>query len=131
MRILILGGTEEARLLADALVDRGHEITLSYAGRTTEPVPPRSHVRVGGFGGPAGLSDYINANGIERLVDATHPYSVQIASNAVAAAEAPGVPRVRLSRPGRAGRSRNTRSGTMSPRSRRRRRACQPAPGCC
>src|SRR5690606_29010914 len=100
MRILILGGTEEARLLADALVDRGHEITLSYAGRTTEPVPPRSHVRVGGFGGPAGLSDYINANGIERLVDATHPYSVQIASNAVAAAEATGVPPVRLIRPG-------------------------------
>lgn len=100
MRILVLGGTEEARLLADALVERRQEVTLSYAGRTTEPVPPKSQVRVGGFGGAKGLSDFMVANGIERLVDATHPYSVQIATNAVAAAEATGVPLVRLIRPG-------------------------------
>jgi precorrin-6A/cobalt-precorrin-6A reductase len=99
MRILILGGTEEARQLADALVDRGHDVTLSYAGRTTEPIPPKSHVRVGGFGGAKGLSDFVLANGIERLVDATHPHSVQIAGNAVEAARITGVPLVRLSRP--------------------------------
>jgi precorrin-6A/cobalt-precorrin-6A reductase len=100
MRILILGGTEEARLLADALVERGHEVVLSYAGRTSEPIPPKSQVRVGGFGGHKGLSDFIQAQGIERLVVATHPYSVQIATNAAAAAETTGVPMVRLIRPG-------------------------------
>jgi precorrin-6A/cobalt-precorrin-6A reductase len=99
MRILILGGTEEARLLAAAVVERGHHVTLSYAGRTTDPVPHQGEVRVGGFGGADGLSDYIVAEGIERLVDATHPYSTQIAANAVEAAQRSDVKLIRLIRP--------------------------------
>jgi precorrin-6A/cobalt-precorrin-6A reductase len=99
MRILILGGTEEARLLANQLVSMEHEVTTSYAGKTQDPDLPQGEVRVGGFGGPRGLSDYILNNGVQRLVDATHPYSVQIATNAFEAAQFTGVPFVRLIRP--------------------------------
>lgn len=99
MKILILGGTEEARALADALVQMGHEVTTSYAGRTTDPLKPNGEIRTGGFGGAEGLADYIAANGFRRLVDATHPYSVRMAGNAVEAARLSGVKLVRLTRP--------------------------------
>ena len=38
-RILILGGTTEARLLAGRLAAEGHEVTVSLAGRVKEIVP--------------------------------------------------------------------------------------------
>ena len=99
MKILILGGTEEARALADALAEMGHEVTTSYAGRTSDPIQPRGEVRTGGFGGAEGLSAYLVAGGFQRLVDATHPYSVRIAANAVEASRLSGVRLVRLTRP--------------------------------
>jgi precorrin-6A/cobalt-precorrin-6A reductase len=100
MRILILGGTEEGRQLADQLVKMGHEVTTSFAGRTSEPVQPKGEIRTGGFGGANGLAHYIESNGFQRVVGATHPYAVRIAQNAVEAAKATGVKLVRLLRPG-------------------------------
>jgi len=99
MKILILGGTEEARALADALVQMGHDVTTSYAGRTTDPLQPQGEIRTGGFGGADGLADFLVGNGFQRLVDATHPYSVRIATNAVEAAQRTGIKLVRLTRP--------------------------------
>ena len=99
MKILILGGTEEARALAEALVTMGHDVTTSLAGRTSDPLIPKGALRVGGFGGPEGLAAYMMREGVERLVDASHPYAVQMAHNAVAAAAAAKVPLVRLLRP--------------------------------
>lgn len=100
MKILILGGTGEARQLAGRLVALGHEVTTSFAGRTREPRLPEGDVRVGKFGGVPGLAGYLQAAGIERLVDATHPYAEAISNNAAAAAEQSGVPLVRFMRPG-------------------------------
>ncbi|HQZ13469.1 MAG TPA: cobalt-precorrin-6A reductase [Devosia sp.] len=99
MRILILGGTEEGRLLADALVGMGHEVTTSLAGRTSSPQLPQGENRIGGFGGTRGLADYLQKHGFQRLVDATHPYAVQIATSAVEASQLTRVPLVRLVRP--------------------------------
>src|SRR5690606_10206040 len=100
MKILILGGTTEARELANRLVAAGHDITTSLAGRTRDPKLPQGGIRMGRFGGIPGLAAYLNAAGIEALVDATHPYAGQISVNAVAAAEATGLPLVRVMRPG-------------------------------
>jgi precorrin-6A/cobalt-precorrin-6A reductase len=99
-RILILGGTAEARDLAGRLALRRHvALMLSLAGRTrnptTQPVPTRS----GGFGGAGGLASYLRVTAIDVLVDATHPYAARISANAVAAAAAAGVPLVALRRP--------------------------------
>lgn len=99
MKILILGGTGEARDLAARLVALGHRVTTSLAGRTTSPALPEGELRVGKFGGIPGLVGYLKAAGIERLVDATHPYAGLISINAVAAAQQTAIPLVRFMRP--------------------------------
>lgn len=99
MKILILGGTAEARDLANRLVDLGHAVITSLAGRTSRPMLPKGDVRVGKFGGVPGLSAYLKAARIGRLIDATHPYAGLISINAVAAAQRTGVPLVRCMRP--------------------------------
>ncbi|RUT28779.1 cobalt-precorrin-6A reductase [Arsenicitalea aurantiaca] len=100
MKILILGGTGDARELADRLVEMGHDVTTSLAGRTENPVLPKGAIRIGGFGGADFLAAFLRAEGFERLVDATHPYAARISRNAVTAADAAGIPLVRVVRPG-------------------------------
>jgi precorrin-6A/cobalt-precorrin-6A reductase len=99
-RILILGGTTEARQLAALLAARGAEATVSLAGRTSAPVPLALPVRSGGFGGAAGLAEHLRAERVGALVDATHPYAARISANAEAAAREAGVPILALRRPG-------------------------------
>jgi precorrin-6A/cobalt-precorrin-6A reductase len=99
--ILILGGTTEARQLAERLATRGDiDATISLAGRTLDPKPLPLPTRIGGFGGVAGLADYIRSEKIALVIDATHPFANQISANAVKAAEMTGVPLFVLSRPG-------------------------------
>jgi precorrin-6A/cobalt-precorrin-6A reductase len=98
-KILILGGTGEARALAARLVGLGHDVTTALAGRTQAPLLPAGRLRVGPFGGIAGLADYLKETRIDRLVDATHPYAARISAHAVAAAHETGVPLLRLVRP--------------------------------
>lgn len=100
-RILILGGTTEARQLAGRLTDRGGaEIVLSLAGRTENPVAQPVPVRVGGFGGAEGLAAYVRAHEIGLIIDATHPYAARISANAAEAARLAGVEILALRRPG-------------------------------
>ncbi|HTV69163.1 MAG TPA: cobalt-precorrin-6A reductase [Rhizobiaceae bacterium] len=99
-RILILGGTAEARQLAGRLAASAEfDVNLSLAGRTEKPVAHPVPVRVGGFGGPEGLAQHLRESGVDILVDATHPYAAQISANAAEAAAKTGVPIVALRRP--------------------------------
>jgi precorrin-6A/cobalt-precorrin-6A reductase len=99
-RVLILGGTTEARILGERLAARGGlDVTLSLAGRTALPVPHAVPVRAGGFGGAAGLADYLMANEIDALIDATHPYASAISANAIEAVRTTGVAFIALRRP--------------------------------
>ncbi|QND63983.1 cobalt-precorrin-6A reductase [Mesorhizobium loti] len=100
-KILILGGTTEARQLAGKLVARADlSVTLSLAGRTESPVAQGVPVRTGGFGGADGLAAYLRETGTELMIDATHPYAAQISANAAQAARAAGVRILALRRPG-------------------------------
>ncbi|MFD1982824.1 cobalt-precorrin-6A reductase [Mesorhizobium newzealandense] len=100
-RILILGGTTEARQLAGQLAARADcAVTLSLAGRTESPVAQGVPVRTGGFGGADGLAAYLRETRIDLLIDATHPYAAQISANAAQAARLAGVPVLALRRPG-------------------------------
>jgi precorrin-6A/cobalt-precorrin-6A reductase len=99
-KILILGGTTEARHLAERLAQRaGLDVTLSLAGRTASPVAHPVPLRVGGFGGADGLADHLVTERIDALVDATHPYANVISENAAIAARKAAVPFVALRRP--------------------------------
>jgi precorrin-6A/cobalt-precorrin-6A reductase len=99
-RILILGGTAEARHLADALAGRpGLSVTLSLVGRTAEPLSQPVPVRRGGFGGAEGLADYLRGEQMDLLIDATHPYADAISANAARAAELAGVKLLAIRRP--------------------------------
>ncbi len=87
-------------MLAERLANRpGLDVTLSLAGRTAAPARQPVPVRVGGFGGAAGLADYLSSERIDALIDATHPYANAISANAAAAARNTGLPFVALRRP--------------------------------
>ena len=53
MRVLLLGGTGEARQLA-ARLHPDVDLISSLAGRVPDPALPVGPVRVGGFGGVGG-----------------------------------------------------------------------------
>lgn len=100
--VLILGGTGDARLLADRLVEQRGDylrVITSLAGRTSSPRRPMGEIREGGFGGPEGLAKYLKDTPVDVLVDATHPYAAQISKHAVSAATTAGIPHLLLSRP--------------------------------
>ena len=99
VKTLILGGTREGRDLADLLVTGGHEVITSLAGRVRRPAHVVGEVRVGGFGGADGLADWLLGNGIDRVVDATHPFAEQISANAAMACRRTGTPLLRITRP--------------------------------
>jgi len=98
-RILLLGGTTEASRLARALADAGMDAVFSYAGRTEAPVAQPLPMRIGGFGGVAGLREYLAREGISHVVDATHPFAAQMSRNAIEACAASGTPLLTLERP--------------------------------
>jgi precorrin-6A/cobalt-precorrin-6A reductase len=96
MRVLLLGGTAEARDLAARLVESGDDVVTSLAGRVARPRLPVGEVRLGGFGGVDGLR--AAAQDFDAVVDATHPFAAGISANAAAACT--DVPLLRLQRPG-------------------------------
>jgi precorrin-6A/cobalt-precorrin-6A reductase len=99
-KLLILGGTTEAVELAVACAAcPGLAVTSSLAGRTQRPVLPPGEVRIGGFGGAAGLTRFLIERGIDRVIDATHPFAARMSAHAERGCRAAGVPRLRLLRP--------------------------------
>lgn len=98
MRLLLLGGTSEARELAEELLDTNVEVTSSLAGCVAQPRLPVGKVRIGGFGGVEGLRAALGE--YDAVVDATHPFALGMSANAVAACTAEDIPLLRLERPG-------------------------------
>ena len=101
IRVLVLGGTTEARELAASWADAPDvEVVSSLAGATAAPLLPAGEVRVGGFGGADRLADYLRSDRISAVIDATHPFAQSITTAAVRAAAIAGVPLLVLRRPG-------------------------------
>lgn len=95
-RLLLLGGVTEALAIARTL-EAPHIYSLAGVGRV--PTDLKCQVRVGGYGGAQGLARFIEEQGIDLLLDATHPYAAQISQNAVTAAQHGGIPCWALRRP--------------------------------
>ncbi|MEO3810649.1 cobalt-precorrin-6A reductase [Sphaerisporangium sp. B11E5] len=99
-RVLILGGTAEARALAATLTqDPGLHVISSLAGRVTNPRLPEGEVRLGGFGGPDGLSAYLTTQNIQAVIDATHPFAEKMTASATEATTRTRTPYLILRRP--------------------------------
>lgn len=97
-RVLIFGGTTEARELADRLVDDGFEVVSALAGVTQSPILPRGEVHRGRFGGVEGIVAYSRQKQFDVIVDATHPFAAKISANLAAAAQQLALPCLRLER---------------------------------
>ncbi|WP_095078217.1 cobalt-precorrin-6A reductase [Pseudomonas sp. Irchel s3h17] len=95
-RLLLLGGVTEALAIARTL-GPSHLYSLAGVGRV--PTDLNCQVRVGGYGGAEGLARFIQEQGIDLLLDATHPYAAQISQNAATAAQHSGIPCWALRRP--------------------------------
>ena len=99
-KVLILGGTREARELATLFsADPRFFIVTSLAGATNQPAKIAGDVRRGGFGGADGLADYLTVSDIDLLVDATHPFASTISQNAARACNIANVERLAIRRP--------------------------------
>ena len=96
-RILLVGGVGDALAIARRLAPQD---IYSLAGLGKVPADLPCQVRVGGYGGAEGLAAFMAAEGIDLLLDITHPYAAQISANAARAAELSGVPCWALRRPG-------------------------------
>ena len=97
--ILVLGGTGEARDLAELLVTAGLEVVTALAGKVARPRLPRGEVRIGEFGGAEGLAHWLRESSVSAVIDATDPFAEQISVDALHAAAATAVPLLRLERP--------------------------------
>lgn len=101
VKVLLLGGTAEARQVAAwSTSESGVEVISSLAGRTVEARLPEGQVRSGGFGGVAGLVDWLTENKVDAVVDATHPFAATMTEHAVEGARAAGVELLVLRRAG-------------------------------
>ncbi|PIE14710.1 MAG: cobalt-precorrin-6A reductase [Rhodobacterales bacterium] len=100
MKLLLLAGTHEARQLA-ALLAQERRVTAiaSLAGVTRQPEPLPIPTRIGRFGGRAAFVEYLHREGIEALLDATHPFAAKISQRCAEVAREMGLPHLQLLRP--------------------------------
>ncbi|MFC4947556.1 cobalt-precorrin-6A reductase [Pseudonocardia sp. GCM10023141] len=100
MNVVILGGTREARQLAEALESSGYTVISTLATRPPMAELPAGDARIGGFGGVDGFTGWLRDGRIDAVVDATHPFAERMTANAVAATTALGLPLLLLYRDG-------------------------------
>jgi precorrin-6A/cobalt-precorrin-6A reductase len=98
--VLVLAGSSEASAIAARLHHGGRvDVVASFAGRVKALRLPPGRARVGGFGGPAGMAAWLEAERIDAVIDATHPFTARMPVHAAEACASAAVPRVRLLRP--------------------------------
>ena len=98
MNILLFGGTGEGRELAQWLLDQKIPTLVCVAteyGQTL--LPPGAEARVGRMD-RGEMEALMAARPFTHVVDATHPYAVEVTANIRAAAEHAGLPLLRLVR---------------------------------
>jgi precorrin-6A/cobalt-precorrin-6A reductase len=98
MRVLLLGGTAEARALAARLHPQV-DVISSLAGRVPDPALPVGAVRIGGFGGVDGLRNWLRDQCVDAVIDATHPFAAIITAHAAEACGDVQLPYLLLARP--------------------------------
>ena len=99
--IFIFSGTSEGRRLSKQLAEAGADVHVRVAteyGAEVMGYDPNIDVQVGSCGGAEGIADQIRKNGYGIVVDATHPYALNITEHIRQACEATGAEYIRLKR---------------------------------
>lgn len=99
-RILIFAGTTEGRKLAETLDQAGFSCEVCVAteyGREVMPEGGNLHVREGRIG-EEGMEALMRQEHFLAVVDATHPYAVEVTEHIRHSAARTGIPYLRLSR---------------------------------
>ncbi len=112
--ILLLGGTSETALLADALNDAGHKVLVSTA--TEVPLFIGKGARISRRTGPLdrdGMATLIRERNIWAVVDATHPYASQVRATAREVAAGMKIPYLTFIRPKTVGEGENVRIASV------------------
>lgn len=99
MRVLLLAGTSDARMLAQLLHGAGVQTMASFAGATDRPKSLPVPSRIGGFGGGKAQLDYLQSGEFDVIVNATHPFAAAISERTARLAKQLGLPCLRLLRP--------------------------------
>jgi precorrin-6A/cobalt-precorrin-6A reductase len=101
MKLLVFAGTTEGRELAEAAARLGWDVTASVATEYGAGFfAPAGHLQVREGRLDEGQMEKLLAEGdFALVVDATHPYAVEVSRNLRAAAKAAGAPYLRLLRP--------------------------------
>jgi precorrin-6A/cobalt-precorrin-6A reductase len=108
MKILILGGTSEAKSLAKRLITLDVEIIYSIAGLVRQPAL-NCKIISGGFSQynndsnsankRDGLTAYLLAEKIDCLIDATHPFATKMSQQANSSTQEINIPYISFVRP--------------------------------
>ena len=99
--VLIFSGTTEGRMLSEQLAAAGADVHVRVAteyGAEVMGYDGNVDVKVGSCGGAEGIADIIKKNGYGTVVDATHPYALNITEHIRQACEATGAFYIRLKR---------------------------------
>lgn len=80
MKVLLLAGTQEARLLVSRLVKKNYNVIASLNGNTRKPNNLGCITRIGGFGGSQGFRLWLTKFQPDIVIDATHPFASSISA---------------------------------------------------
>ena len=100
-RIWLIGGTSESAILANAIARSHLNCTISVATETAlslYPQTPLLRVKVGRMNNTQ-IAQFIQQEKIVAILDATHPYAVQISREAIALSSKHNIPYLRYERP--------------------------------
>lgn len=98
MTLLVLGGTSDAKYLAQQLHQAGISLIYSVAGKVGTPKTSYPIIS-GGFSVFGGLEHFLQQKKITGVLDVTHPYALNITQQACTLAEQNGLPYWRYERP--------------------------------
>lgn len=99
MTLLLLAGTAEAHKIATELQNREVPAIASLSGATRSPQKLPIRTRIGGFGGAAGFRDFLKAQNIHAVFDATHPFAHEISQRSAEICQQQNIPYCQLLRP--------------------------------
>ena len=99
-KLLLFGGTTEGRLLVETAASLGWLTTLCVATEYGKEVLPRQQLNCRVLVGRLDREQIIRLmdEGFDRVIDATHPYAVEVSANIRFAAASTGLPLWRLLR---------------------------------